>query len=481
MIKHVSSFLLVCSILACAVSAEAMEVRRFALLIGANDGGSERSKLRFAESDAKAVGSVLAQMGGVARRDEVYVLAPAPVDVDRAFDTIAEKLRAAKQEGVRLELIAYYSGHSDEFGLLFGGERYGYEQFRENFEALPADVRIVVVDSCASGALIRPKGGTRRPSFLADASSKVKGQAIVTSSSIDEAAQESDDLGSSYFTHFLVSGLRGAADRNADSRITLAEAYEYAFSNTLQVTNGTAAGAQHATYDFQLSGHGEVVLTMFTPRTSTLELGEDLVGRVYVWTADERLAVEVPKVFGDSLELGLAPGKYTVTLAQNGEARKADVEIPKLGRRKVDRDDFEFYELEVARTRGRDASVDLRSEVPPRQPWYRAMLFPIAGGSIAAALGAFAYSGHASTRAQDAQSATHVADVEGDTDAAYDHLDEYSRWEDRRRAAWTIGLVAGGVATAALLTEVGFRLFGKTPVTVGLGADGSVWVRTTLY
>ena len=42
-------------------------LRRFALVAGANDGGSSRVTLRYAASDARAVSQVLTQLGGVAR------------------------------------------------------------------------------------------------------------------------------------------------------------------------------------------------------------------------------------------------------------------------------------------------------------------------------------------------------------------------------------------------------------------------------
>ncbi len=351
-----------------SATAQAQEVRRFALLIGVNDGGSERSLLRYAESDAKAVGGVLTEMGGVARADEVYALNATAAELQKALARMQKRLVEAQSDGTRIELVIYYSGHSDERGLLLRQSRFSYDAFRERVEALPADIRIVVVDSCASGAFIRPKGGRSRPSFLIDMSNAVRGQAIVTSSSIDEAAQESDDLGASYFTHFLVSALRGAADRNGDSRVTLSEAYEFAFHNTLQLTNSTASGPQHPTYDFQLMGQGEVVLTAFTPRTSTLEIGPDVVGRVFVWNQAERLTVEAPKLFGAVTEIGLPPGNYTVTVRHDGAMRRADVELPQMGRRRLRAADFDREALVATRTRGQPvAEPVVQKQAAPRR------------------------------------------------------------------------------------------------------------------
>ena len=83
----------------------------------------------------------------------------------------------------------------------------------------------------------------------------------MTSASVDEAAQESERLKASIFTHALVSGLRGAADTSRDGRVTLGEAYEFVFSETLAHTTSTRGGPQRPAYDIQLVGTGEMVLT----------------------------------------------------------------------------------------------------------------------------------------------------------------------------------------------------------------------------
>ena len=48
---------------------------------------------------------------------------------------------------------------------------------------------------------------------------------------------------------------------NGDGKITLAEAYNYAYGQTLARTEATRSGAQHPSYDFQLAGTGDLVLT----------------------------------------------------------------------------------------------------------------------------------------------------------------------------------------------------------------------------
>ena len=223
-----------------AAEEGAAPLRRFALIAGANDGGEGRVRLRYAVSDATAVAKVLTELGGLAEEDRVVLVEPTPSALLDGFAQLRERMGASAGEG-RTELLVYYSGHSDEAGLLLGGERVGYAELRRSIDAMPADVRIAILDSCASGAITRAKGGTMRAPFLVDASGGVKGHAFLTSASADEAAQESDSIGGSFFTHYLVSGMRGAADSTRDGRVTLNEAYHFAFASTLGAPRRPAA------------------------------------------------------------------------------------------------------------------------------------------------------------------------------------------------------------------------------------------------
>ncbi len=302
-------------------------LRRFALLAGANDGGAGRVKLRYAVSDAREVGQVLVELGGVDPRDRVVLAEPSRAQLLAAFEALRGSLDAGRAGAARVEVVVYYSGHADEDGLLLGGERVAYPELRAAIDGLPADVRIAVVDSCASGVLTRGKGGTWRPPFVVDASAAVRGHAFLTSSSADEAAQESDKVGGSFFTHYLVSGLRGAADVTRDGRVTLNEAYHFAFNETLARTEKTSSGPQHPGFDIQLAGTGDLVMTDLRATRAALRLGEDVEGRIFVRGVGGRLAAELHKGAGQALELGLEPGAYELVVDRDGARSGARVSV----------------------------------------------------------------------------------------------------------------------------------------------------------
>src|SRR5437762_5246577 len=125
-------------------------------------------------------------------------------------------------------------------------------------------MRLLIVDACRSGALTRVKGGRDAPPFAItlDAAGVGGGEGAVflTSSAADEDAQESDDIKGSFFTHALASALLGAGDADGDGRVTLEEAYRYAYESTLRASSRTLAGTQHPTFQYDLRGQGQIVL-----------------------------------------------------------------------------------------------------------------------------------------------------------------------------------------------------------------------------
>ncbi|MGE0546104.1 MAG: caspase domain-containing protein [Kofleriaceae bacterium] len=333
---------IVCCVLASVVAGERSALasgrsngavlRRYALVIGSNTGGGTgREQLRYAGQDASRIADVLQQLGGVGRSDLSLLHEPDTRALDRAFDGLSRRIRDERARGQRVELVVYYSGHADESGILLGGARYDYGRLRQRIRSVPADVHIAIVDSCASGSFTRIKGGVKLPPFLRDSSNQVAGFAFLSSSSADENAQESDRIGASFFTYFFVAALRGAADRNRDGKITLTEAYQFAYEQTLGRTQNTVHGPQHPAYDMHLSGTGDVVITDLRSTESALVLPSALRGRVTIVDASGRVAVELTKQAGEPLSLALPNETYTLKLENAGGTFEATVTLDRVG------------------------------------------------------------------------------------------------------------------------------------------------------
>jgi hypothetical protein len=334
-------------------SAQA-EVRRFVLAAGANFGGADRPTLRYAVSDAERFVRVLTDLGGVDPSDAILLKEPTVRGLVQALDGLTRRVSDAGHHagGGRTEVLVYYSGHADEKGLLLGDDRYSYQSLRDRLDEIPADVRIAVLDACASGAFTRLKGGKARKPFLVDESASMRGHAFLTSSAETEAAQESDHIAASYFTYYLVSGLRGAADVTGEGKVTLNEAYQFAFNETLGKTVASSGGAQHPSYDINLSGTGDVVVTDLRQTTAAFVLVEALDGRVFIRNAKQELVVELYKPQGRRVEIGLEPGEYEVRVEKPATAMLARATIGEGQRFELAPDQFTPTTPEPTRRRG---------------------------------------------------------------------------------------------------------------------------------
>jgi len=314
--------------------------RRMGIFIGSNNGGRDRVLLRYAVSDAKSMSRIFGSMGGIAENDNILLVEPSVREINRQIDSAARAAAQSRRNSQRTELVFYYSGHSDENGILLNRERYGYAELRARINAVDADMKIVILDSCASGAMTRAKGGVKTQPFLFDSSVSATGYAILTSSSADEVSQESDSIESSYFTHSLMTGLRGAADSVGDGRVTLNELYRFAYAETMMKTETSMHGTQHPSYDIQISGSGDVVLTDIKEISAGLVIAEDVIGRISIRDSSDFLVAEVTKTARKPMELGLEPGLYRIVFQQGDNFYRAEKTLSESRRTNLGMGDF---------------------------------------------------------------------------------------------------------------------------------------------
>lgn len=350
-------FAMACNVHAAETKGKSIAINRYVFAVSANNGGKGRPQLRYAESDARAFANVLVQMGGVSRQNLYMVTEPSAATLQERLAALDKKLLAAKSgkpggESAREEVLVYYSGHADEKGLRLGNEVYSWKEFRSRIDGLHADVKIAVIDACGSGAITRVKGGVAVPAFMVDQSSDMKGYAFITSSTQDESSQESDKLKGSFFTHSLVSGLRGAGDVSGDGKVTLSEAYQFAFNETLQKTETTMGGAQHPSRDMNLAGTGDVVMTDLRSTSAGLELDEDVDGHLFIRDEKGELVAELFKKPGRAMSLGFPAGRYSVRLERPAEFKEASVTLQDNYRARLSNKQFKAVTAEKTTLRG---------------------------------------------------------------------------------------------------------------------------------
>jgi len=322
---------LIVSIVLLAAGSARADIQRYAVIIGANSGAADEQKLRFAESDAARVGELLSEIGGVPDENQVVLRSKTADEVRRALIATNERIRVGQRAGADVVLFVYYSGHGDADSLHLGDTRFALRELEALVRGSSAQIRILVIDSCRSGSVTRVKGGKPAPALvLSSGIDEVPGEGVIvlTASTAGEDAQESDQLAGSFFTHYLLSGLRGAADDDGDQVITVAEAFRYTREQTILASSRTLSGTQHPTFHYDLrgradislaalEGHGRGRLTVPDGATWLVVRGGDTVVGEIVAGAKRRT-------------LSLRPGAYMV----RGRTREALLE----GRVTVDAD-----------------------------------------------------------------------------------------------------------------------------------------------
>ncbi len=318
----------VLSLLVVALPASA-DSRRLAIVVGNNAGGASMPPLRYAESDAGKMARVLIELGDVGMDDVMLLQGRKVADLERAIMDAKERVGMFKRSPeTRTVLIFYFSGHSDGEAIEMGQEKLPYGRLKSMLLGTGADLRVAIVDACKSGAGFLQKGGKPAEPFTIKLTDTLvaSGDAFITSSAADESALESSEVMGSFFTHNLISGLRGAADASGDKLVTLAEAYRYAFDHTVSATAMMAVGAQHPSYDYRLSGQGELVLASLVKPSAALVLPEGSDRSMVTDLSRDQVVVEVAS--GSAREIALAPGTYGLRLFRGGQSWGGRVVLP---------------------------------------------------------------------------------------------------------------------------------------------------------
>src|SRR5262245_35929867 len=86
----------------------AAPLQRYALVVGANAGGSDRPLLRYAVTDAERFARVLVDVGGVAPGDQIVLKQPKLRELSEGLDLLARRVADARRAGGgRIEIVVY--------------------------------------------------------------------------------------------------------------------------------------------------------------------------------------------------------------------------------------------------------------------------------------------------------------------------------------------------------------------------------------
>lgn len=323
------------------------EVERYAVIVGQDAGAPDEQRLRFAESDAQEVAELLGEVGGVPDENQVVLRGKSAEQMRRALIATNERIRSGHNAGRDAVLIVYYSGHGDADALHLGDSQLPLRELEALVRGSAAQVRILVIDACRSGAVTRVKGGRPAPPIVLSDTQDLDGEGVIvlTASAAGEDAQESDQLGGSFFTHYLLSALRGAADDNADQVVTVAEAFRYTRDRTILASARTLSGVQHPTFHFDVRGRAELalanlggdktrgLLTLPTGATWLIASSDNIVGEIAADATHRTLSLRAGKyVVRGRTRDALLEGTVTVASSRETVVETGDLTSTKYAR-----------------------------------------------------------------------------------------------------------------------------------------------------
>ena len=291
---------------------------KLAVVYGHNGGSAARAPLKYAEADAVRVSQALTEVAGVAPENLKLLTGRPLAELEAALAWA--KSRAASNP--QTSLVVYLSSHADaQAGLLPGAEVLPWAKLKSLVAGTGAKARVTIVDGCQASGLLEA-GAREAPSFTIEAEDQltVKGDAFITSSASDEPSLEAGQFQGSVFTQHLLAGLRGAADRSGDGRVSLEEAYRFAFERTTAGQSG-----QHPGFATRLAGYGELVLS--APAAASGLLVPEGVTRLTVKDAGGQPLISVREP--EARRLAVPPGAWLVQVEQVGGTREGRVTVTK--------------------------------------------------------------------------------------------------------------------------------------------------------
>ncbi|NTX17426.1 caspase family protein [Myxococcus sp. CA056] len=330
---------------------------RFSISVGHNLGRDTDEPLRWAQQDAERMDAVFGQLGGVPEDRRILLRGESVSNLRLGLARMRGRIEEARRAGERTLLFFFYSGHGDEAALRMGGEALPLVELQRLLAEVPATVTIAMMDACHSGALVRgrSKGLKSAPAFDVSFLRQVgpEGRVFIASAGAHEVAQESDSLRGSFFTHHLISGLRGAADVDADGRVTLTEAYGHVYHRTLAGSHGSTAAVQHPELSSQLAGEGDLFLTTLSRAHAHLEL-PPLVGDSVVLVDERTLQVmaEVEPRAEDPVSIALPSGRYRVQVRRGSQVLYGKVYLPWGERQRLNPESLEVRTLALHQRKG---------------------------------------------------------------------------------------------------------------------------------
>ena len=220
---------------------ENSEVKVWAVVVGVA-GYTHMPALKYTDDDAYQIYAFLKSPEGGALPDpQIKVLVDDLATRENIIKAMNQTFLKADENDV---VLMYFSGH----GLPGSFLPYDYDGYRNKllhteiqqlFDRSKAKHKICFADACHSGTMLASKAPSRRTiaNYYSAFGDTYGGTALLLSSKGDEFSLEDLGLRQGIFSHFLIKGLKGEADKDHNGIVTVTELYHFVHKSVTRYTN----------------------------------------------------------------------------------------------------------------------------------------------------------------------------------------------------------------------------------------------------
>ena len=253
------------------VQAAPKELRRmkiWAVVVGVSS-YNHMPTLRYTDDDAYRMYAFLKSPEGGALPDEqIRILIDEDATKERIKSTMEDVFMRAGENDL---VLLYYSGHGLKGAFLpidFDGfnNRLEHDEINSILADSPAKYKLCIADACHSGSLLAMKSGSIKgilDNYYETLAQAEPGTALIMSSKSEETSLESSGLRQGVFSHFLIRGLKGEADKDKNFVVTIDELYQFILGKVKKYTGNRQSPCDQGRFrskDDGECGSGEIEL-----------------------------------------------------------------------------------------------------------------------------------------------------------------------------------------------------------------------------
>jgi len=217
------------------------EVKVWAVVVGVA-GDTHMPSLKYTDDDAYQIYAFLkSPEGGALPDNQVKVLVDDLATRENIIKAMNQTFLKADENDV---VLMYFSGHGLNGSFLpfdYDGYRNKlmHTEIQQLFDRSKAKHKICFADACHSGGMLasRAPSSAAIKNYYGAFKDSYGGTALLLSSKADEFSLEDSGLRQGIYSHFLIKGLKGMADKNDNGIVTVKELYNYVHSSVTKYTN----------------------------------------------------------------------------------------------------------------------------------------------------------------------------------------------------------------------------------------------------